>query len=117
MEKVETLVTDWLNLPDVATHLDIEVGKVRRLVEGGELIALKRGKPPVRSVPALFLLDGEIIPHLAGTITVLRDARYSDEEILIWLFTEDDSLPGRPVDQLRKGQRGEVRRRAQALAF
>ncbi|RCO09583.1 DNA-binding protein, partial [Bacilli bacterium] len=26
-------------------------------------------------------------------------------------------LPGRPIDHLRRGQRGEVRRRAQALAF
>ena len=30
---------------------------------------------------------------------------------------EDDSLPGRPIDHLRRGQRGEVRRRALALAL
>ena len=48
---------------------------------------------------------------------VLHDQHFSDAEILEWLFTSDDSLPGRPIDHLRRGQRGEVRRRAQSLGF
>ena len=82
-----------------------------------ELVAVRRGDPVVRSVPADLLLDGDIAPHLGGTITVLRDGGFEDEELLRWLFTEDETLPGRPIDHLRRGQRGEVRRRAQALAF
>ena len=58
-----------------------------------------------------------IAPHLPGTITVLRDGGFEDAELLAWLFAEDDSLPGRPIDHLRRGQRGEVRRRALALAL
>ena len=114
---LDTLITDWLTLPDVAEQLDVEVSRVRRLIEEGKLVAVRRGDPVVRMVPSLFVLDGTITPHLAGTITVLRDGGFSDEELLTWLFEEDESLPGRPIDHLRRGQRGEVRRRALALAL
>lgn len=117
MDDLENLISQWLTLPDVAEHLDIEVSQVRRLVDEGKLVAVRRGDPVVRSVPALLLVDGEIAPHLAGTVTLLRDGGFTDAELLAWLFTEDETLPGRPIDQLRAGQRGEVRRRAQALAF
>lgn len=117
MDDLDTLITDWLTLPDVALRLDVEVSRVRRLIEDGKLLAIRRGEPEVRMIPALFLDEDGIIPHLAGTLTILRDGGWSDEELLAWLFTEDDSLPGRPVDHLRRGQRGEVRRRALALAL
>ena len=117
MDELDTLISDWLNLPDVAERLDVEVSRVRRLIEEGQMIAVRRGDPVVRMVPALMLTDGAIAPHLGGTITVLRDGGFDDEEALTWLFTEDESLPGRPIDQLRRGQRGEVRRRALALAL
>lgn len=113
----EAVIGNWLTLPDVALEMEIEVSQVRRLIEDGQLVAVRRGTPVVRSVPAEMLLEGELIPHLAGTLTVLRDGGFSDEELLTWLFTEDETLPGRPIDQLRAGQRGEVRRRALALAF
>ncbi|MDO5661619.1 MAG: Rv2175c family DNA-binding protein [Brachybacterium sp.] len=114
---IDTLVGSWLTLPDAANLLGVETSRVRRLIEEGQLVALRRGDPVVRSVPAEMILDGEVVPHLAGTITVLRDGGFGDPELLGWLFTEDDSLPGRPIDQLRAGQRAEVRRRAQALGF
>lgn len=117
VNELEELISSWLNLPDAAEQLGIEVSKVRRLIEDGQLIAVRRGDPVVRSVPAEMILEGEVAPHLPGTITVLRDAGFDDVEILRWLFTEDETLPGRPIDHLRRGQRGEVRRRAQALAF
>ena len=117
VEDLDDLIPDWLTLPDVAERLDVEVSRVRRLIEDGKLIAMRRGSPVVRKVPELLLAGDELIPHLAGTITILRDGGFEDEELLAWLFTEDESLPGRPIDQLRRGQRGEVRRRALALAL
>ncbi|MCS6710495.1 helix-turn-helix domain-containing protein [Brachybacterium sp. EF45031] len=117
MDRLDALITDWLTLPDAAERLNVDASRVRRLIDEGQLVAVRRGDPVVRSIPAEFLADGEIIPHLAGTITVLRDGGFDDVELLEWLFTEDETLPGRPVDQLRQGQRGEVRRRAQALAL
>lgn len=117
MEDLEKLITDWLTLPDVALALDVDVSRVRRLIEDDQLVALRRGDPAVRSVPAEMLVDDRIAPYLGGTVTVLRDGGLDDVELLTWLFTVDESLPGRPIDLLRSGQRGEVRRRAQALAL
>ena len=117
MDELDSLITNWLPLPDIAERLDLEVSRVRRLIEEGQLIAVRRGDPVVRMVPELLIGDGETIPHLPGTITILRDGGFDDAEVLTWLFTEDETLPGRTIDQLRKGQRGEVRRRALALAL
>ena len=67
--------------------------------------------------PGDFLQDGAILKHLPGLITVLRDGGYRDEEVFDWLFRDDDSLPGTPVQALRGDRHTEVTRRAQALAF
>lgn len=117
MDTLDDVIGAWLTVPDAAGALGLDPTKVRRLLEDGRLVAIRRGEPAVRSIPADMIQDGEVVPHLAGTITVLRDAGLIDEELLEWLFTLDETLPGRPIDQLRAGQRGEVRRRAQALAL
>ena len=107
----------WLPLPDVADVLKTEVGKVRRMLQEKALVALRRGERKILCVPAELLKDGLPLPDLQGTLIVLKDAGYSDEEALRWLFTDDD-YPGAPVDALRTGlSKTEVRRRAQALAF
>jgi hypothetical protein len=50
-------------------------------------------------------------------ITLLRDAGYTDAEVLRWLYTPDDSLPGTPAIALNGDGAVEVKRRAQALGF
>ena len=117
MESLEALVADWLTLPDIADHLGLNISRVHRLIEDRQLIAVRVGDPEVRRVPAAFLGDGEPVPSLRGTLMLLHDAGYSDAESIAWLFTADETLPGRPIDQLREGRKAEVRRRAQALAF
>lgn len=117
MNDLDALVSEWLTLPDVAERLALEVGKVRRLLQDRCLVATRRGERHVLSVPAALLVDGTPLPELRGTLTVLADSGYADDEALRWLFTPDDSLPGTPVDALRAGRKTEVRRRAQALAF
>ncbi|WP_030887381.1 Rv2175c family DNA-binding protein [Streptomyces sp. NRRL F-5053] len=118
--KTDALVPAWLTLPDVAERLGVEVPRARQLVKEGQLIAVRRtgedGESKVLQVPAAFIGDGRIVKGLPGTITLLRDDGFSDEEMLEWLFTEDDSLPGSPVTALRENRGTEVKRRAQALA-
>jgi hypothetical protein len=114
---VESLVGDWLPLPDVAQLLDVSITKVHGLLDERALAALRVGDRRIRCVPAAFLQDGHVVESLKGTIIVLSDAGYSDEELIIWLFTPDDSLRGRPVDALREGRKTEIRRRAQSLAW
>lgn len=104
-----------LPLADVAARLSIPVSRVQQYVRDGQLLSLRRAGTVV--VPADFLDGAAVVKGLPGTITVLRDGGYHDDEILRWLFAHDDSLPGTPVASLRAGRHREVKRRAQAMAF
>lgn len=104
-----------LPLPDVAARLAQPVTRVHQALRDHHLLALRRGG--VLAVPAAFLVEAEVVKGLQGTITVLHDAGFSPDEMLRWLFTADESLPGRPIDALRDNRGREVKRRAQALAF
>jgi hypothetical protein len=108
---------DVLQLPDVAKLLGIPVTRVHQLLRDNQLIAIRRSR--VAAVPALFLDEAErrILKPLPGLIHVLNDGGFTPTDILRWLFEEDDSLPGRPIDALCGHQAREVVRRAQALAF
>jgi hypothetical protein len=106
-----------LPLPDVAQLLDVSITKVHGLLDERALAALRIGERRIRSVPAAFLQDGHVVDSLKGTIIVLADAGFSDEELIGWLFTPDESLRGRPIDALREGRKTEIRRRAQSLAW
>ncbi|BCW58355.1 hypothetical protein J2790_004321 [Paenarthrobacter nicotinovorans] len=117
MSNVESLVSDWLPLPDVAELLEVSITKVHGLLDERALVAIRRGERNIRSIPALFIQDGHPVDSLKGTIAVLSDAGYNDEELIIWLFTPDESLRGRPIDALREGRKTEIRRRAQSLAW
>ncbi|MEP6852695.1 MAG: Rv2175c family DNA-binding protein [bacterium] len=107
---------DLLTLPDVAERLAIPITQVQQMVRDGHLVALRTdGVPP--SVPAALLSDEGPVKGLSGVITLLRDARYTDAEIVDWLYRADDSLPGTPIEALRANRGTEVKRRAQAAGF
>ena len=134
---LDALVGEWLPLPDVADRLRTDVGRVRRLLQEHKLLAVRRGERNILSVPAQFLTpvvgrgtDGdeawEVVPSLQGTLVLLEDAGFSDEEADAWLFTKDASLeslgtgpdrPTTPIAALAAGHKTEIRRRAQALAL
>ena len=111
------LVGDWVTIPDIAEALDLKVTRVHNLISDGTLVALREPDTNVRKVPALFLNGDHVLESLKGTLVVLKDAGFSDEEAITWLYTADDSLPERPIDALINGQKTEIRRRAQALAW
>jgi hypothetical protein len=114
---LENLVGDWLPLPDVAEALGLSITKVHGLINERALVAVRITDRGIRSVPAEFITDGHVLDSLKGTVAVLGDSGFSDEEIIRWLFTEDESLPGRPIDALKQGRKTEIRRRAQAMAW
>lgn len=112
----DALVGEWLSLPEVATRLDLPISRVKQLLRDRKLIAVTRPCGD-RAVPAAFIDGGQVVKGLAGTLTVLFDCGFGDEEALRWLFTSDDTLPGTPIDALYAHRGTEVNRRAQALAF
>jgi hypothetical protein len=105
----------WLTIPDLVELLGIVVSKVRRLIEDRALLASR--VDGVWRVPELFLRDGEPLPELRGTLIVLADSGFSDEEAMHWLLSENELLGATPIDALRAGRKAEVRRVAQALGF
>jgi len=117
MTQIDTLVDAWLTLPEVADRLGTDVSKARQLVRDRQVLAVRRGDTNVLMVPERFVQNGHVLKGLPGTLTLLADARYGDDEAVRWLFTPDDSLPGSPVDALAENRGTEVKRRAQALGF
>lgn len=106
--------TQWLTIPDLVEILGIGVSKIRRLIEDRSLLA--RRIDGVWQVPELFIRDGEPMPELRGTLILLADARFTDDEAMDWLLEAEESLGVSPIEALRAGRKAEVRRIAQALA-
>ena len=107
--------TRWLSLPELAETLSIGISKVRRLIEDHSLIAAK--VDGVLKVPESFIRDGEPLVELRGTVLVLHDSGFTDEEAIRWLLSDEESIGIPPIDALRAGRKAEVRRVAQALGF
>ena len=107
---------ELLPLPDVAQQLGIKVTRVHQLVRDGQLLAV-RDESGARGVPALFLKEGAIVKWLPSVITQLRDAHFTDEEIVAWLHRDDESLPGCPIEALRENRGSEIKRRAQVAGY
>ena len=111
----ETPDVTWLTIPDLTEILGLKVSQVRRLIEDRSLLASRIDG--VWKVPKLFIVDGEPMHELKGTLVVLADSGFSDEEAMHWLLTEEESLGVAPVAALLAGRKAEVRRVAQALGF
>jgi hypothetical protein len=107
--------TTWLTIPELVDLLGVPQGKVRRLLE--ERILLGVRVDGVLKVPSEFIVDGEPLGDLRGTLVVLHDAGFTDEECMNWLLNDEDSLGTTPVAALQSGRKAEVRRVAQALGF
>lgn len=103
----------WLTVPDLVERLGIGVGRIHRLLEDRHLLAVRRDG--ILSVPEEFLDGAEPLSELRGTLFVLADAGFSDDEAMAWLLETDDVLGAAPIDALRSGRKAEVRRVAQAL--
>lgn len=105
----------WLTIPDLTELLGLKVSQVRRLIEDRALLASRIDG--VWKVPEPFIVDGEPLSELRGTLVVLADSGFTDEEAMHWLLTPEESLGVSPIDALHSGRKAEVRRVAQALGF
>jgi excisionase family DNA binding protein len=111
------LVEEWLDWAQAADLLGVSVSKVRQLIREHQLAAVVPAPGAGQQVPAALLQDGVVVKGVPGVLTVLHDGGYDDRHALVWLFTPDDTLPGRPIDALRENRGTEIKRRAQAMAF
>ncbi len=103
---------EMLSLTDAADQMGIGVTGVKQLIAEHKLLALRSDDGLV--VPALAL-DGQLpVKHLPGVLTLLHDAGFTPEQAYEWLTTEDESLPGTPLQALHENRATEIKRRAQA---
>lgn len=106
---------ELLDLPEVGDRLGVRITKVHQMLRDGQLVAvLDAGR---RAVPALFVQDGAVVKALPAVIRLLRDAHFSDDEIVAWLFRPDDSMDGSAIEALRANHGSEVKRRAQVAGY
>jgi hypothetical protein len=117
IDDLDGVASGWLPLPDLAEQLGETVSTLRQWVRERKLVVVERGTPPIKVVPSDLVRDGHLVKGLAGALTVLRDAGFSDREALRWLLTEAPALDGRPVDLMAQGRDVAVKRHAMSLAF
>ncbi|BDH58073.1 DNA-binding protein [Tsukamurella sp. PLM1] len=111
--------TDTYNTSTVAKGLGVSQSKVLQLLRDHQLIAVKRGGDV--HIPRLFFgeVDGRfaIAKHFTGLLSVLRDGGFRDDEIMRWLFEQQEDLGDCPAELLHTDSAREVIRRAQSMAF
>lgn len=105
--------TSWLTLPDLVEVLGEPLGRVRRLIDEKHLVGTRREGP--LTVPAAFIVDGRPLSSLRGTVIVLQDAGFDDDETIDWLLEREESIGMPPIEALLAGRKSEVRRVAQSL--
>lgn len=116
---LDALVTQWLSVPEAAELQGASLSDVRTQLKERRLVGVRRGPNKAVSIPAVFVTDEGPRPEIRGTVIVLSDGGMSDDELLRWLFTPDDTLPvpGSPMDCILAGHKTEIRRRAMETAF
>lgn len=109
----EFTAIQWLTLPDLVEVLDEPLGRVRRLIAEQYLVGSSRnGK---FAVPSVFIVDGDPLSSLRGTVIVLTDAGFTDDEVIDWLLNDDEELGRTPIAALLDGHKSAVRRVARSL--
>lgn len=115
MSEITEPERSFFTISEVAERLQLSVSKVRRLIEDHHLGAFRIDG--ALRVPTEFIQDDQPLPSLRGTLLVLIDAGFSDDEAMDWLFAVSDELGECPIDSLVAGRKSAVRRATQSLAF
>ncbi|MEJ1155278.1 Rv2175c family DNA-binding protein [Microbacterium marmarense] len=106
--------TEWLTLPDMVELTGESLGRVKRYLDESNIVGTRRND--VFVVPSVFFVDSAPLSSLRGTIIVLQDAGFSDDEVIDWLLSTEESMGRTPIEALTAGHKSEVRRIARTLA-
>ncbi|OCW61272.1 hypothetical protein CYK24_01535 [Trueperella bernardiae] len=105
---------EYLSVPEVGHRLGIRQQDVRTMLNDRRLLAVRRGpnRALMISVDQIATKDGAdvALPSLHGTLTMLADRGFDEEEAFAWLHTDESELGVAPIDALRAGHHRAVRR-------
>lgn len=107
--------TEYVKIPELVERWGSTPSKIRRLIEEHYLAAIRIDG--VLLIPADFVRGDEPLPSLRGTLLVLRDAGFTNEESVAWILSDNEELGERPIAALLAGHKSAVRRATQSLAF
>ncbi|MDT3767749.1 Rv2175c family DNA-binding protein [Gleimia hominis] len=113
-------MNDFLTVAETARLLGLPQTRIKQLWARRELMKVRKDK--VAMVPAQCLLKSENgwipRPSIMGTLTMLADAGFSDEEAAQWMLSPQESLNDRrPLDMLAADEVHAVRAAIIPLAF
>ena len=106
-------VDHWLSIDEASDQLGISSSKVRRLIEEHVLFSVRVDKQPM--IPAHLIQNGEPLASIRGTMLMLIDIDFTEEEAIQWLYAENENLGTTPIKALLQGHKAPVRRAAQTL--
>lgn len=106
-------VDHWLSIDEASDQLGISSSKVRRLIEEHVLFSVRVDKQPM--IPAHLIQNGEPLASIRGTMLMLIDMDFTEEEAIQWLYAENENLGTTPIKALLQGHKAPVRRAAQTL--
>lgn len=110
---------EWLTVPGFADALGVTASDVREMLRLRSIVAVRRGDNDAWHIPAGFIAEQDgrprVLSTLPGTLTLLADVGFTDEETVAWLTSPSEELGMTPLAALREGRRAPVRRAAQAL--
>ena len=106
-------VDHWLTIDEAAQQLGISSSKVRRLIEEHILFSMRVDKEP--KIPAHLIQNGEPLSSIRGTMLMLIDMDFTEQEAIQWLYAENENLGTTPMKALLQGHKAPVRRASQTL--
>lgn len=114
---------NWLTPKEAAAYLGVQDRVIRSWIKDSSLVALPAPEDGKLRIVQDFLVKGATekdysgpLEVLRGTVILLRDGGFSDEEAVNWLLSDNDSLGTTPLNALKAGRKKAVRRVAGALA-
>lgn len=109
-----------LSHDDAARLLGIEPRRIKQLIRDHVLFQ-ERDEQGRAGIPQEIIVKGEHgwepLFNLPGTLTLLADCGYSEEETAAWLRTPQDELGQTPLEALLEGRHHRVNNIARLLAF
>lgn len=115
-----TLPYEVLPTEEAARLLGVEPRKIKQFLKE-RLLLSARNEAGKRGIVADCIVNGEFgweaLEHLSGTLTLLADGGFSEEETLGWLYRHNDELNQTPMEALRAGRHHKVNAIANTLGF